>query len=57
MDQFVQVLDRRSRDNTEEALRAKAREALKERKASEATQLWLRRLRDEAYVEVRLDGS
>jgi peptidyl-prolyl cis-trans isomerase SurA len=53
----VQVIERRDYDNTDEALRAKARAAIKERKATEAGELWLRRLRDEAYVEIRLDAE
>ena len=52
---LVQVLERRVYDNTEEMLKAKARESIRGRKADEATELWLRRLRDEAYVEIRLD--
>jgi len=36
-------------------MRQKAKDAIRQRKAREATELWLRRLRDEAYVEVRLD--
>ncbi len=52
---IVQVMDRRDFDNTEEAVRNRAREIIRERKSSEATELWLRRLRDEAYVEIRLD--
>jgi len=51
----VQVLERKTQDTTEELMRLKAREALRERKAEEAIDLWLRRLRDEAYVELRLD--
>jgi peptidyl-prolyl cis-trans isomerase SurA len=51
---LLQVLERREFDNTETMLRSKAQEALRERKADEATELWLRRLRDEAYVENRL---
>ena len=53
---LVQVLDRQTRDDTDKFLKAKAREILRERKAQEMTQQWLRRLRDEAYVEYRLDG-
>jgi peptidyl-prolyl cis-trans isomerase SurA len=37
-------------------MRLKAREALRERKADEATEQWLRQVRDEAYVEIRLPG-
>ena len=51
---LVQVLNRRQHDNTSEMLKTKARELIRERKADEATELWLRRLRDESYVEIRL---
>jgi peptidyl-prolyl cis-trans isomerase SurA len=33
----------------------KAEEAIRQRKGEEATEIWLRRLRDEAYVDLRLD--
>lgn len=52
---IVQVLERREHDNTEEAMKNAARTALRNQKSEEAIELWLRRLRDEAYVEVRLD--
>jgi len=52
---IVQVLERRQADTTAEVMRQKAKDAIRQRKAREATELWLRRLRDEAYVEVRLD--
>ncbi|MCU0835516.1 MAG: peptidylprolyl isomerase [Chromatiaceae bacterium] len=52
---IVQVLERRRQDTTEEAMRNKARAAIRQRKADEATDLWLRRLRDEAYVEMRVE--
>ena len=52
---IVQVLERREQDTTEEVMRHKAREAIRERKAAEEIDLWLQRLRAEAYVEVRLD--
>ena len=52
---IVQVLERRTQDGTDDLLRLKAREAIQRRKAEEATDAWLRRLRDEAYVELRLD--
>jgi peptidyl-prolyl cis-trans isomerase SurA len=54
---IVQVLERRRQDTTEEAMRNKARAAIRQRKAEEATDLWLRRLRDEAYVELRVEGQ
>ncbi|MDQ3564481.1 MAG: peptidylprolyl isomerase [Pseudomonadota bacterium] len=50
---IVQVLQRRDHDNTREALRGKARDAIRQRKIEETGQAWLRRLRDEAYVEYR----
>jgi peptidyl-prolyl cis-trans isomerase SurA len=52
---IVQPLERRQHDNTEEALRNTARQAIQKQKSEEAIELWLRRLRDEAYVEVMLD--
>jgi peptidyl-prolyl cis-trans isomerase SurA len=52
---IVQVLERRKADTTADILRQKAKDAIRQRKAREATDLWLRRLRDEAYVEIRLD--
>lgn len=51
---IVQVLDRRERDTTDEVMRQKARDAIRERKANEEIELWLQRLRAEAYVEIRL---
>lgn len=50
---IVQVLERRTQDATDDLLRLKAREAIQRRKAEEATDAWLRQLRDEAYVELR----
>lgn len=54
---ILQVLDRRSYDGTVEVRRAKARSAIRQRKKDERYQSWLRRLRDEAYVEYRTDES
>ncbi|GAB4302350.1 MAG: peptidylprolyl isomerase [Thiohalomonadaceae bacterium] len=50
---IVQVLERRQRDSTEELKRARAHDAIRQRKIEEETQDWLRRLRDEAYVEYK----
>jgi len=52
---LVQVLNRREHDNTSEVQKAEARQAIKNRKAGEQSELYLRRLRDEAYVEIMLD--
>jgi peptidyl-prolyl cis-trans isomerase SurA len=54
---IVQVQERRTQDTAEELLRLKAREAIQKRKLEEATDVWLKRLRDEAYVEVRPDSG
>ncbi len=54
---LLEVVDRREHDNTEAMLKTKARDSIRERKAEEATDLWLRRLRDEAYVEMRMSGK
>jgi len=51
---LIQVLARRTKDNTEEFKRNQARHAIRKRKIEEETELWLRRLRDEAYVDIRL---
>jgi peptidyl-prolyl cis-trans isomerase SurA len=52
---ILQVLERRSYDGTDEVRRSKAREAIGQRKKDDFLQEWLRRLRDEAYVEIRVD--
>ena len=54
---IVQVLERREHDSTEDVKRAKARESIRQRKLEEARQNWLREMRDDAYVEYRLEGS
>ncbi len=51
---ILQVLDKREHDNSDEARRNEAREFIRQRKASEEKELWLRQLRDESYVEIRL---
>lgn len=52
---ILQVTERRSYDGTEEVKRSKARHAIGGRKKNDRLQTWLRQLRDEAYVEFRLD--
>jgi peptidyl-prolyl cis-trans isomerase SurA len=54
---IVQVLERRERDSTDEFRRAQAREHVRQRKIQEETATWLRRLRDESYVELRLGDA
>jgi peptidyl-prolyl cis-trans isomerase SurA len=52
---LIQVLDRQDRDNSKEYKRTRAREQIRQRKIEEETELWLRRLRDEAFVDIRLE--
>ena len=52
---LIQVLERRTADASAERQRLQARLALRERKAEEAYQEWLRQLRDRTYVEMRLE--
>ena len=50
---ILQVTERRKVDGTDEVKRDRARRAIKRQKVDERRQSWLRRLRDEAYVEFR----
>jgi peptidyl-prolyl cis-trans isomerase SurA len=51
---IVQLLGHRDFDNTNEAARERAYEAMRDSRVEEATELWLQQIRDEAYVEIRL---
>lgn len=51
---IVQLLDRRDLDNTKEIRYNEAYKALTQRKIDEEYQVWTRRIRDEAFVEIRL---
>jgi len=50
----VQLLGRRTYDATDDVIRNRCVSQLRESKAEEETEIWLRRLRDEAFVETRL---
>jgi peptidyl-prolyl cis-trans isomerase SurA len=52
---LIQVLDRETKDNSAEHQKNLAREAIRKRKIEEETELWIRRIRDEAYVEIYED--
>ena len=52
---LIEVLERRTADVGAERQRMQARQALRERKADEAYQEWLRQLRDRTYVELKLE--
>jgi peptidyl-prolyl cis-trans isomerase SurA len=51
---IVQMLGTRTYDSTDDVRRQKAFAAIRESKADEETELWLRRLRDEAFVESKM---
>jgi peptidyl-prolyl cis-trans isomerase SurA len=51
---LVQLLGRRMHDITDDVRRQRAFAELREARAEEETELWLRRLRDEAFVEYRM---
>ncbi|HEY9545679.1 MAG TPA: peptidylprolyl isomerase [Solimonas sp.] len=53
----AQLLDRRERDVTDEQKRARARTAIGTRKSAEEYDIWLRRLRNEAYIEYRIPSD
>ena len=50
---IAQMLGHRRFDNTDELKRRQAMEAIRASKSDEETELWLRRMRDEAYVEYK----
>lgn len=52
---LIQVVERRVQDVTDERKRNAARAALRDRKAEEAYEDWLRQLRDSTYVDLRLE--
>ncbi len=54
---IVQVIERRDYDNTQELKRLQAQQAIRNRMIEEETETWLRRLRDEAYIEYRLNEN
>ncbi len=51
---IIQVLGRKTTDNSKDFKVELAREEIRKRKIEEETEAWLRKLRDEAYVEIRL---
>jgi len=53
--QLIQVIERRNEDLSRDRLRLDARRALHSRKSDESYQEWVRQLRDQAYIEYRLE--
>jgi peptidyl-prolyl cis-trans isomerase SurA len=52
---IVQVMARRDKDDTQSFLRNQARQQIQKRKTNEELESWVRRLREEAYVDYRLN--
>jgi peptidyl-prolyl cis-trans isomerase SurA len=50
---LIEVLERRSYDTTDEVKRGECARQIRAAKAEEERELWLRRLRDQAFVDVR----
>lgn len=50
---LIQVVERKSEDLSKDKRRAAARQVIRDRKLAEATEDWLRQVRDRAYVEFR----
>jgi len=51
---IVEVMDRRIYDNTEDLKENGCVQRIKNSKVSEEEQLWMRRMRDEAFVDIRI---
>ena len=51
---LVQMLARRDFDNSKDAARERAYQALRDSRVEEATELWLQQIRDSAYVKLQL---
>ncbi|MEQ7920109.1 peptidylprolyl isomerase SurA [Xanthomonas sp. WHRI 1810A] len=53
----LEVLGRRATDSTNQAREQQALSVLRNRKYDEELQTWLRQIRDEAYVEIKVPGA
>jgi len=51
---IVQMLGRRNYDASEDMTRNRCVSQMREARADEETEIWLRRMRDEAYVDYRM---
>ena len=51
---ILEVLGRRTHDNTEERKESICSNSIRNNKFTDEVELWLRRIRDEAYVEIRI---
>ena len=51
---LIQVLERKESEDNDEVLKKKAQDDIFSRRVGEETELWLKKIRDEAYVEIRV---
>ena len=54
---LIEVLERKTDDASQERMKMAVRQSIRARKIEEATQDWLRQLRDGAYVEYRFEDK
>lgn len=54
---LIKLLDKRSEQQQNEALEQEAIQNIRMRKANETFDTWMRRLRDDAYVDIRLNNA
>ncbi len=54
---IIEVLGRRSHDDASELIKERARKILTNRKTNEQRDLFYRKIRDEAFVDIRLDNN
>ena len=52
---ILEVMGRREHDSSDDLRRTRARESIRERKLTEARESWLRQMRNDAYVEYRIE--
>jgi len=52
---IIKLLNRRTRDDSKEFLRNTVREELRKKKIADQKLLWLRRIRDEAFIDIRIN--
>ena len=51
---ILQVTDRRQQDFSDEILRNRAQNLIRQRKYDEELQVWLQEIKDEAFIEIKI---
>ena len=51
---ILQVSERRKQDFSNEVMRSQARNTLKQKRFKEELEIWLKEIRDEAYIDIKL---